>query len=128
MCFRVITLKMVRLCFWTLLKRHFSLPQINPSSIHLNSSCFVSNLQLSIDFQAAEGLEIGHCLQPWHEHTDICHPCKQVRRGRPTTATVRQSMVVWVNDSWMKTLTHIWLFSKAREKLLAVCSMPYCYI
>lgn len=68
---------MVRLCFWTILKRQFSLPQINPSSIHLNSSCFVSNLQLSLDLQAAEGLEMGHCLQPRHEHTDICHDCKQ---------------------------------------------------
>ena len=38
---------------------------------HLNSACFVSNLQLSVDLQAAEGLEMGYCLQPQHVHTDI---------------------------------------------------------
>lgn len=61
----IITFKMVHLCFWTILKRHFSLPQItNPSSIHLNSNCVVSNLQLSIDLQTAEDLGKGRCLQP----------------------------------------------------------------
>lgn len=36
---------------------------INPSFIHLNSNCVVSNLQLSIDLQTAEGLGMAR-LQP----------------------------------------------------------------
>lgn len=36
----------------------------NPSSIHLNSNCVVSNLQLSIALQTAEDLGMGRCLQP----------------------------------------------------------------
>lgn len=101
-CFRVITFKMVHLCFWTILKRHFSLPQINPSSIRLNSSCFVSNLQLSLDLRAAEGLEVGHCLQPWHEHTDICHHSKQKSGG--VDQRQQQSGKAW----WWGSATHGW--------------------
>lgn len=76
----------------------------NPSSIYLHSSCVVSNLQLSIDLQAAGGLEMGHCLQPQHVHTDICHHCKHVWRRWPATA-VRESALVWVHSPRMKSLT-----------------------
>lgn len=78
----------------------------NPSSIYLNSSCVVSNLQLSIDLQAAEGLEMGRCLQPQHVHIDICHHCERVWRRWPATA-VRESMVVRVTSPRMKSLTQM---------------------
>lgn len=76
----------------------------NPSSIYLNSSCAVSNLQLSIDLQAAGGLEMGRHLQPQRVHTDICHHCKHVWRCWPATA-VGESTVVWVNSPRVKSLT-----------------------
>lgn len=70
-CFPVITLK------WCIFVSDLFCETSVQFTSHLHSMlhAFFFN---SFDLQAAEGLEMGHHLQPWHIHTDICHYCKQM--------------------------------------------------
>lgn len=105
---RVFTFETVHLCFWTILKHHFSLPQI---SIHLHTFEFkllcvkFTVVNWSSCCRGPRNGPASAALACAHGHL----PSLQAKVWRCWwTTIVRESVVVvWIDRSLMKSLAHV---------------------